>query len=86
MSDDTHPPHRPDSYDPRSPDAMFARILQRMDTQDLALGRIERGVEKTNGRVSALEKWRDVVTAKVAGIAATVSALVALLAWLAKNF
>ena len=48
-------------YDPQSTDAMFSRILQRMDDQDAALTRIEAGVVKTNGRVTALEKWRYVV-------------------------
>ena len=46
-------------FNPNSPDAMFSRILQRMDTQDSALARIEHGVAKTTGRVTALErdKW-----------------------------
>lgn len=46
-------------FDPNSSDAMFAKILQRLDTQDQTLARIETGVVKTNGRVTALErdKW-----------------------------
>lgn len=68
----------PRPYDPNSADAMFARILQRMDAQDQTLGRIEGKVDKTNGRVNALERWRDVVSAK----AAVISAGIALAAWL----
>lgn len=45
-------------FNPNSSDAVLARILQRMDAQDGALARIEAGVNKTNGRVSALERDR----------------------------
>jgi hypothetical protein len=48
-------------YDAKSTDSMFSRILERLDTQDATLGRIEIAVDKTNGRVTALEKWRYVV-------------------------
>lgn len=61
---------------------MFSRILERMDGQDTMLNDIKQGVNKTNGRVSGLERWRDVVTAKVAGIALAVSAVVSVGAWL----
>jgi hypothetical protein len=66
------------SYDPKSTDSMFSRILQRMEAQDDTLKRIEAGVQKTNGRVNSLERWRDVVSAKAAGI----SFGVALIAWM----
>jgi hypothetical protein len=69
------------SYDPQSADAMFSRIIQRLDSQDVLLTRIDAGVAKTNGRVSALEKWRDVVTAKTALIASVVSGGVGVLVW-----
>lgn len=69
-------------YDPQSPDAMFSRIIARLDAQDEVLKRIEGHVVKTNGRVSVLERWRDVVTTK----AATVSAGVAVAAWLLERF
>ena len=61
---------------------MFSRILQRLDTQDTVLNRIEAGVLKTNGRVNALEKWRDVLTAKVAVTAMVVSGAVGIAGWL----
>jgi hypothetical protein len=43
------------SYDPNSPDAMFSRIMGRLDDQDKVLTRIEAQTTKTNGRVSKLE-------------------------------
>lgn len=69
------------SYDPQSMDAMFSRIIQRLESQDVLLSRIDAGVAKTNGRVTALEKWRDVVTAKTALIASLVSGGVGVLVW-----
>ena len=61
------------SFDPNSTDAVFARILQRMDAQDAALARIETAVNKTNGRVTSLERdrWhqRGIVAAIAAGVA-----------------
>ena len=60
-------------FDPNSTDAVFARILQRLDAQDAALQRIETGVNKTNGRVNSLErdKWYQ------RGVVATISVLAA---------
>ena len=46
------------------------------------LVRIEEGVTKTNGRVTKLEKWRDIVTAKAALIASAVSFVIGLAGWL----
>lgn len=57
------------SYDPNSADAMFARILERNDSQDRKLDQILSQVKQTNGRVTLLERWRDILTAKVAVIA-----------------
>jgi hypothetical protein len=70
------------SYDPNSTDAMFSRIIQRLDAQDSILTEIRDGVRKTNGRVNGLEKWRDVITGKVAGISFAVSAVVGVATWL----
>lgn len=74
----------PSGYDPNSTDAMFARILQRLEAQDKLLEQIASGVAKTNGRVTALERWRDVLTAKVAMVSGCVSAAVAAGAWIIK--
>ena len=69
-------------FDPNSHDAMFATILARMDNQDHKLDEILAHVEKTNGRVTALEWWRDLVKAKVALVSAGISAAVATGAWI----
>jgi len=64
------------SYDPQSTDAMFSRIVQ-------SLERIETQVNKTNGRVSSLEGWRDDLKARIALISLAVSGAGTLLAhWL----
>jgi hypothetical protein len=78
------------SFDPHSTDAMFARVLARLDEQDRntgktnaeflsVLGEIRTEARKTNGRVSGLERWRDIISAKVAVIAAGVSLLAGLI-------
>ena len=69
-------------YDPQSTDAMFSRIIERLDRQDEVLKRIEAQTTKTNGRVSKLENWRTEIAAKVAVISGGVSALVGGVAWL----
>ena len=45
-------------FNERSQDAMFARILQRMDTQDATLERIEKSSMVTSGRLDSLERDR----------------------------
>ena len=66
------------SYDPQSNDAMFSRIEAKLCEIADRAERIEAQVLKTNGRVSALEKWRDIVTAKNAAYAAAVSVAVSM--------
>jgi hypothetical protein len=68
-------------FNPNSHDATFARVLARMDEQDRKLDSILSHVERTNGRVTALELWREVLKAKVAVISAGISAFVAFSAW-----
>ena len=48
-------------------------VSARLDTQDTALGRIEEQTKKTNGRVSALEGWRDYWLAFFAGVIAVLT-------------
>lgn len=69
------------TYDPNSTDAMFSRVLQRLDTQDATLTEILAEVRKTNGRVKSLEEWRLVTKVKVATLSALVSAVVGVAAW-----
>lgn len=45
-------------FNEHSTDAMFSRILQRMDAQDESLLRIERGQLETSSRVNSLERER----------------------------
>jgi len=72
-------------------DAFAARILTRMDRQDDTLKRQDEVLRQildqakiTNGRVNHLERWRDTTLAKVAGISATISAMFAIIVFLAK--
>ena len=57
-------------YGPNSTDAMFSRILQRLDTISATTERTEEQAKITNGRVTKLEneKWRQ--RGVVSGIAA----------------
>lgn len=69
------------SYDPNSADAMFSRVLQRLDQQDLVLHEIKEQVVKTNGRVDKLETWKLEVKAKTALISSAISTGVGLVTW-----
>lgn len=71
------PPQEPQGFNPHSHDAMFAKILARMDAQDQKLDAILEQATKTNGRVGDLERWRDEVKAKVAVVSACISGAVA---------
>ena len=72
-------------YDPNSSDSMFSRLMERMDTTDTTLGRIEdrleNFIEKSEKRINSLENWRTDTKAKVALISFGVSALVAFVGW-----
>jgi hypothetical protein len=76
-------------FNPNSTDAMFSKVLTRLDQQDeanratsasflLVLSEIRDEAKKTNGRVTLLERWRENVTAKTAVIAAGLSFAVTL--------
>ena len=70
------------SFDPNSSDSMFSKILERLDAQDAMLQGIKAAVDKTNGRVSGLERWRDIITAKTALISGGVTTALGVAAWL----
>jgi ribosomal 50S subunit-associated protein YjgA (DUF615 family) len=74
------------SYDPNSDDSVLSRILVRLDTIDRKMDRIEDQTTQTNGRVSNLERMRDVFKAQVAAVSAAISAFVAALIWAMKQF
>lgn len=82
MADESENPFDRRGFNPRSPDAMFATILARLNEQHETSKEILSQVVKTNGRVTALEQWREIVTAKVALIATGVSGAVGAAVWL----
>ena len=73
------------SYDPNSSDSMFARIDQRLTTQDGVLADILAEVRKTNGRVTKLETAAEVGRARIAIIATVVSGTVGVIGWAANT-
>lgn len=58
----------PNDYSNRELDSKFEQIME-------ILHRIETQVMKTNGRVTALELWKEGVIAKFTGVIATLSIL-----------
>ena len=80
-------------FNPNSTDAVLSRILEKLDAQNaeasktrgeflLVLREIRDEAKKTNGRVSALERWRAELRGKTATLATAVSAAVGFGAWL----
>jgi hypothetical protein len=67
------------TYDPNDNNSLFARILERFDRQDEILERIKIQAEKTNGRVTSLEKSDSFRQAFTAGAIAVVTALSAII-------
>lgn len=61
-------------YDPNSQDAMFSRIMQRLDTIDHTTQRIEKQARLTNGRVTALEREKWHQRGIVVGVSAVIGA------------
>ena len=85
------------SYDPNSPDAMFSRILAQISEQAKAtsdhraellavLHDVRTELRITNGRVNGLERWRDVISARVAVIASVTSFIMGGIAWAIQRF
>lgn len=70
------------SYDPNSNDALFSRVMNRLDTQDATLQQILSQVRLTNGRVTAIETREAVAKGKITVISAVVSAVVGFAGWL----
>lgn len=73
------------SYDPNSNDALFSRLMNRLDNQDQTLQQILTQVKLTNGRVTAIETREAVAKGKVAVVSALVSAFVGFAGWLWSN-
>jgi hypothetical protein len=84
------------SYDENSNDAMFSRIIAKLEEQDRTserargemisrLERIEGQTIKTNGRVGNLEKWQTEMKARVGLVALLVSGIGTLATMLIKK-
>jgi hypothetical protein len=82
-----------EAYDPQSQNAMFSRIIQRLDQQDRdsaihrsevtgILTEIRTETRKTNGRVTTIEQWINTTKAKVALVVLIGSIFVSAAAWL----
>lgn len=72
----------PTSFHPNSIDATLSRILTKQEEANRKADAILEQVVKTNGRVTKLETWREVITAKMAVISAVVAGAVSMGAWL----
>jgi hypothetical protein len=72
---------RPDEFHPNSIDATLSRILANQDEARRTAEATLVQVIKTNGRVTQLETWRDVVTARVIFIASLSGGLASAAAW-----
>lgn len=75
------------SYDPNSSDAMFSRVMQRLDQQDVnsathraevkaGLAEIQSDIKQAHGRIGKLETWKTELKAKVAIVSVIMSGLV----------
>lgn len=60
------------TFDPNSNDAMFARIMERLD--DLKAD-VQIGLKDKENRIRNLEQWRDGMKGSLATVSAIVSAL-----------
>jgi hypothetical protein len=78
----------PADYNPHSPDAMFSRIMLRLEQQDRSFAEhrvelkatmeeVRSTMRQSQGRIGNLEVWRTEMRAKAVVIAGLVSAFVA---------
>lgn len=72
---------RPNEFRPNSLDATLSRILANQDEASRKSDAILEQVMKTNGRVTRLETWREVIAGKMGLISAGVAAIVSFGAW-----
>ena len=73
-------------YDPLSTDAMFGKVMTRLDQQDTTLNAILTEVKKTNGRVTKLETENAVTNGKIAVISSLVVGAAASAGWAFTHF
>lgn len=74
------------TFDPHSNDAMFAKVLAKLDEHGAMLKEIKEQGTRSEHRIAMLEAWRDELKGRVAVLAVLVSALATILANLAVKF
>ena len=72
---------RPEDFHPHSIDSTLSRILANQDECGRKQDAILEQVIKTNGRVTRLETWREVIAGKMAIVSSGVAAIVSVFAW-----
>lgn len=65
------------TFDPHSTDAMFAKVLTKLEEQAALLAEIRENGRLTELEIAKLKSWRDNMQGRVAIIAAIVSAAAA---------
>lgn len=76
----------PEPFDPNSSSAMFATILEKLEHIQHTSEQTQEEVRKTNGRVTGLERWRDITNTKTGVIAALVAFAVVVAGWAVRVF
>lgn len=61
-------------FDPHSSDAMFAKVLAKLDEQSAMLSEMRENGRSIENEIAGLKSWRDTFEGKVTVIAALVSA------------
>lgn len=61
------------SFDPHSTDAMFAKVLAKLEEQGTMLSEIRENGRQTELEIATLKSWRDNVQGRLTIIAALVS-------------
>lgn len=67
------------SFDPHSTDAMFAKVLAKLEEQATMLAEIRENGRQTELEIANLKSWRDNMQGRITIIAILASALVGLI-------
>ena len=76
----------PTEFNPHSLNATLARIIANQEEESRKSDAILAQAIKTNGRVSMLETWREVITGKMAIVSSGVATIVSVAAWALNHF